>query len=301
MRWLKQHRWLALVIAPIATVYCVQGLMPERSPHTPQPISTEPVRSTSGARPVRIVSLNLCTDQILLQLVDKARIAALSRLAHNPDMAMLAQEAEGIAQVSGSAEEVLALQPDLVLVGNYTTRHTTQMLRYFDIPVLVVPGADSMQDVYAQMRLVARSTGDEARAESAIAAMQRQEQALAQQIPAQPSNAAMYGANSYSAGKNTIYDTMLRLGGWSNAAAKADLQGYGRLPLEKLIEQHPEMLLTPNFAVKTLGQSAASLQHPILHNMDIHNYTVPSKMTVCGGPWNLEAAALLAAQRKGGA
>ena len=64
------------------------------------------------ARPMacrqRIVSLNLCADQILVDLVPRERIAAVSHLAADPWSSAVAEKARGIPWTRGKAEEVLA-------------------------------------------------------------------------------------------------------------------------------------------------------------------------------------------------
>ncbi|WP_343293475.1 ABC transporter substrate-binding protein [Vandammella animalimorsus] len=283
------------------------GLPPAASP-LPQAASERPATTATAeaTRPQRIVSLNLCTDQILLQLVERSRIAALSRLAADPASSMLAEAARGIPSVRGSAEEVLALQPDLVLVGTHTTLHTTQMLRRFGIPVLAVPGADGFADAQAQILLVARSTGDEARGQQLVQRMQAAQQALAASVAAENPNAvqrptaALYGANGHSAGAGTIYDDMLGLAGWRNAAAEAGVPGYGQLPLERLVAQRPELLLVPRWGHNALG-AQRPLQHPVLAELGVQRLELPSRMTVCGGPWNIAAAERLAQARRANA
>ena len=86
--------------------------------------------------PQRIVSLNLCTDQLVLELVERPRIAMLSQLATDPLLSWRAAEARGVARFDGSVEAVMGLAPDLVLAGSLApdgtftvTLRPTQTLR----------------------------------------------------------------------------------------------------------------------------------------------------------------------------
>ncbi|MBK9079818.1 MAG: hypothetical protein IPL91_12170 [Hyphomicrobium sp.] len=79
--------------------------------------------------PRRIVSLNLCTDQLLLDLVEPERIAGVSYLATDPTLSADAVRLEPFKKLKGTAEEVLALHPDLVIAGEYTTGATVDLLR----------------------------------------------------------------------------------------------------------------------------------------------------------------------------
>ena len=94
------------------------------------------------AKPMRIVSLNLCTDQVLVDLVEVRRIAALSFLARDANLSAISARARTIHQVRGAAEEVLSLDPDLVLAGTYTTPATVDLLRRLGRNVTVLPIAE---------------------------------------------------------------------------------------------------------------------------------------------------------------
>lgn len=261
-------------------------------------LQAEPVQA---APPRRIVSLNLCTDQILLQLVPRERIAALGWLSQDASMAALHREAQGLRTVRGSAEEVIALRPDLVLAGTMTTRHTTALLRAFGIPVLTLPGAESFAQVRAQLRSVARAVGEVQRGEDVIAAMSERQAALVAQAKQGATSggqrvATTFWAGGRSAGRRTLYDDLLAAAGYANGGARAGLDGYGTLPLEKLVAQAPDLLLTNDYKRGVPTQGNRLLAHPAVQSMEAARATLPSRLTICGGPWNLDAAALLAAQ-----
>lgn len=251
--------------------------------------------------PQRIVSLNLCTDQILLQLVARERIAALSWLSPNPENSALYREAQGLRTVRGNAEEVIALKPDLVLVGTTSTRFTTRVLREFGIPVLALAGVDSLDQVREQIRTVAQAVGETATGEAVVARFDARRAELAKQVqashPAGPMRiATQYLAGGRSAGIGTIYDDIFQVAGYANGAARAGLKRYGTLPMERVVVEHPDVLVTSDYrrGVPTLGNRM--LAHPALRGLDARELVMPGRLTVCGGPWNLEAAALLARQ-----
>jgi iron complex transport system substrate-binding protein len=120
----------------------------------------------SNSKPQRIVSLNLCIDQILLDLVPRERIGGVSFLAADPSMSLVANEAQGLLTVRGSAEEILALDPDLVLAGEYTTAATVDLLRRLGQRVEVVPMATSFAQIRDVVLLMGQLTGEEQRAQT---------------------------------------------------------------------------------------------------------------------------------------
>ncbi len=67
------------------------------------------------AEPRRVVSLNPCLDVILVHVADRAQVAAISHYSHNMSSSSIGPAALSYPFTYESAEEVLALRPDLVL------------------------------------------------------------------------------------------------------------------------------------------------------------------------------------------
>ncbi|RQO54433.1 ABC transporter substrate-binding protein [Paucibacter sp. KBW04] len=247
--------------------------------------------------PQRIVSLNLCTDQILLQLVAPQRIAALSWLSASPESSALHAQARPLRHVRGHAEEVLALRPDLVLVGTATTRFTARLLREFGVPVLALPGVKNFAEVREQIRQVAHAVGAVAEGEALLARFDARHAVMQAQAAARPAAVAMqYLAGGRSAGAGTLYDDIFAAGGHANGAARAGLRGYGAMPIERVLVEQPDVLVTSDYRRHVATQGNRLLSHPALAHLSLHELVLPSRLSVCGGPWNLEAAALLAAR-----
>ena len=78
--------------------------------------------------PGRVVSLNVCTDQLALLLGAPGQLVSVSRLAHDPRSSAMAGAARAIPANGASAEEGVLLRPDLVVAGSYTARATVEML-----------------------------------------------------------------------------------------------------------------------------------------------------------------------------
>src|SRR5690554_6419463 len=69
------------------------------------------VEAGVNSRPQRIVSTNLCSDQLLLALVDKTRIISVSDLGVDPEYSYYAKKAEGLVTNQALAEEIIRLEP----------------------------------------------------------------------------------------------------------------------------------------------------------------------------------------------
>src|SRR5262245_6215272 len=81
-----------------------------------------PAAGQADDAPRRIVSLDLCTDQLMLELAPREHIAAVTHLAADPTVSAIPDKARGLAITHGGAEDVLRLDPDLVLAGPYGVR-----------------------------------------------------------------------------------------------------------------------------------------------------------------------------------
>ena len=95
-------------------------------------------------KPQRIVSLNLCTDQLLLMMVERERIASISKLGADPRHSFMIDYVGDLPVNHALAEEIIHYQPDLVLAGDYTAPHLLNMLRRQGYRVETFPVADDL-------------------------------------------------------------------------------------------------------------------------------------------------------------
>src|ERR1700674_5038558 len=63
----------------------------------------------------RIASMNVCTDQLLIPLADPEQILGLSRFSRDAWQSFAADDARRYPILSGGAEDILVLRPDIVV------------------------------------------------------------------------------------------------------------------------------------------------------------------------------------------
>jgi iron complex transport system substrate-binding protein len=254
----------------------------------------------AGAAPQRIASLNVCTDQLLMLLVERHRIASVSHLATDPHTSAMAAEARGLAVNHGLAEEVLPLDPDLVLAGVYTARHAVSLLRRLGHRVVEVPIALDVEGIRANVRSVARALGAERRAEALIARFDAGWAALGRAGRGPAPRAVLYGANGFTAGSGTLEHAVLTHVGLRNLAAEIGVRGVAQLPLERLLVARPQVLVTGR-AEEGASLAAERGRHPALRRALEQArgggavVRIPGALWTCGTPAILAAAELLAA------
>ena len=102
------------------------------------------------AQAARVVSLNLCTDQMLV-LLSPDSVVALSKLARDPALSVVAEAASRFATVRPDAEAVLALHPGLVLAGAYGAQTLLTVLRGRGVRVVQVDDPADFAGVAAEV------------------------------------------------------------------------------------------------------------------------------------------------------
>jgi iron complex transport system substrate-binding protein len=249
--------------------------------------------------PRRIVSLTVCTDQLLLDLVSRDRIAALSYLAVDPTLSLKVEEARGLKGVHGMAEEVLALEPDLVIAQEYSTTATVSLLKRLGFRVVLVPLATDLDGLRRAIRIIAAAIGEEPRGEAMIAAFDQRLAAAAPRGPERP-RALAYHVNNYASGTGSLADSILRAAGFRNVAGDRPLGPGSRLPLEEVIADPPDLVVLANTPDEFRSVVGDNLRHPAFKSLlaSRPHVELPMPLWLCATPQIAEAVEELGAQRR---
>lgn len=247
----------------------------------------------------RIASINLCADQLLLTLADTHQIVALTTLSQQPGGSRYWQAAANYPTTRGHAEDILPLEPDLVIAGAYTSTYTIALLRAAGLRVEQLPIADSLAQVFENIRQVGTWLDREPRTQALIDTLQQRLDAL----PAPPAvrpRAALYDPNGYTAGNATLRGEQLERAGWHNVAADAGIEHYGSLSLEMLLALQPDAIIESPYSPGTWSRAQQLARHPALSDRGLapQRIELASHDTICGGPWSVAVVETLVAARR---
>jgi iron complex transport system substrate-binding protein len=223
-----------------------------------------PAAAAPAEKPQRVVSLNLCTDQLLILLAERRRVASVSFLAADPASSAMAREAQGLPLNHGLAEEVIHLRPDLVLAGATAAQPTVALLRRLGHRVVELPLAESLADVAAHIRLVAEALGEEGRGEALIARFEGETAAIPPPPPGPRPVAILIDPNGFTSGAGSLPDAVLRTSGFENLATRLGMAGVGRIPLEAVVKAAPDALILGRLSVEHPSLATEFLSHPAL-------------------------------------
>lgn len=247
----------------------------------------------AASPPQRVVSLNLCTDQLLLMLLPRERIAMLSQLAADPALSWEAAKADDIARFDGSVEAIIGLSPDLILAGTQASRETNLVLQRLGFPVQVLEMPETVAGSLAFIERVAGLIGEPAAGRVLAERTRQRLEAVRITSRAHPPGLALiYLPNGLSPGANTLRDELLTIAGWRNLTRERDITGYASIALEDLLLNRPQMVFLDTADLEHTSMSQQLLHHPALRE-HIATRAIPTSTWMCAGPQIADAAELL--------
>lgn len=249
-----------------------------------------------GAAPQRVVSLNLCADQLVLRLLPKARIASVTWLAQEESSSTVADLARGIPTNEGLAEEVLGANPDLVISGMYTTRGAVDFLKRQGRPVLDLGVPESFAEARAQIVEVAGALDVPGAGQTLISEMDAKLAAHPPLPPAARPKVMMLGPNGFATSYGPLVDEMMDRAGLINIAAELGGHGRASVPLETAILGGIDILVVDADERSGPALALEVLDHPAVRALKrgVEVVALPSKLWTCAGPQLADAVAILA-------
>jgi iron complex transport system substrate-binding protein len=247
------------------------------------------------AAPTRIVSLNMCTDELVLRLADPSNVASVTWLSRDPRVSNVANMAPSVALNHGLAEEIIPLDPDLVIAGTFTTRTAVAMLKQTRIRLVELGVPKSIADVEQQITDMARLLEVPAQGQRVVDDMNRRMAALGAGNFTRRPTALVFNPNGFTVSAGTLVDDIMTRAGLDNLAAHMDLGNYMQVALEVLVRSAPDVLIISASRDGPPSQATDILRHPVLSQLGSHTRLVvlPSRLWSCGGPEAVEAVSRL--------
>lgn len=242
-----------------------------------------PLRPDDPAHPT-IVSLNPCLDAILVEIAPPAQVLALSHYSRDPSSSSIpAGIAARYGVTGGTAEEVIAARPDLVLASIFLPQPTRSALERAGLRVETFGSPTSIAESAQQVRAVAALAGRAGEGEALAARIAAPARPLGP-----PVDALLWQPGEIVAGEQTLVADLLREAGFASDAARRGLAQADRVSLESVLADPPRVLL--------VAGDAAGQRHPVLAGQ-LKATTIAAfdpSLIYCGGPTILRARERLA-------
>lgn len=249
------------------------------------------VNALAAERPHRIVSLNLCTDELLWRLADRDQIASLSYLSADPTLSTIAGQIKGVTLNYGRAGEIRLENPDLILAGTYGARFAVSLLRSRGFKVVEIPPANSLDDIVPDILKVGDAIGQGARAKRMASDVRARIAELTATKPKRRVTGVVFEARGYAAGAPSLANDVITLAGVRNLVAGMGSGSDVALGVEGLIELNPQVVVIDKDAQAGPSIAQSILNHPALHEFRAHHrlIQVPGKLWGCATPATLDA------------
>lgn len=253
----------------------------------------------ANAEPARVISLNVCTDQLAMLLAKPGQLLSVSVLADDPHLSFHKDLAGSLPRNRGQAEEVIAARPDLVVTGQFSLHNTTLVLRRLGYRVEEFSYVQSVESVPTEIRRMGTLLGVDAAAEQSASGVEAQLAGLAKPQCSRPVRALAYEQNGIALGSGTLMDSAMQAAGLVNLATEQGFVGMTPFPLELLVKDAPDIVVMPDVMSDAPSLADQITNHPALGALagKTLQVRVPPGSLACGGPFVIEAVKALAAAR----
>lgn len=222
-------------------------------------------------KPQRIVSLGLSADEVLLDMVEPDRIAALTYLADDAGISPAADKAvrvKGRVQ-SGSLESVLAQKPDLVLAPNWTDLNFVELLRGAGVNVYVYKTPTTVKEIKQTICELSNVVDERVAGGKIVAGMEKELAFVRARVGnIAPEEHISVMALSYMGpfgAKGTTFADICNYAEVKNVVAEYDLPPNAAFSEETLIRLNPGLLVIPSWKYDN-EQDPSKMREEILQN-----------------------------------
>lgn len=224
------------------------------------------VYSTVSDCPQSIVSVTLASDEILLDIVeDRSRISGVTYLADDRSISNVVEKSKGITKIHANLEQIVQLDPDLVITAGYLGSDFITLLKSAGLPVMVLEEVDDIQSVKTNIKEIGKKVCEQENASEIISRMEKDiENIMAKNNPGDTlPQVLFYSAPGFTAGPDSIINQMIGIAGGENAFRTESLVRSTKISLEYIVELNPDIIILsnfspsdPNFEEKFLNNSA---------------------------------------------
>lgn len=253
-----------------------------------------------AAAPRRVVSINSCTDGLLLDLGDRSQVAALSHYSRQVENLTVFERAKPYPFTYESAEEIIDWRPDLVLASRHNALATREALRKLGIRIETFATPVTVAESRQQVLKTAKVLGHPERGEALVKRIDAAFEAAAPRPGQRRPSALVFQSRGFTAGTDTLVGDLLTRAGFENAAGRYGLKRWGMLRLEQLLADPPDLIIGGQTMADAPTWADRIGRHPALKAISgrMRRDVVAEGLFFCGGAVFIPAMARLAAVRE---
>lgn len=249
------------------------------------PVSETDATGTEASveeEPQRIVTLAPSAAQTMWEFGAEGKVVGVTK-----DASYL-EGADQKVNITGddgavSVEEVVGLNPDIVLAPDVADNETVKKLRDSGVTVYQFPKAKSLDAVKSKTELIGRLTGECAAATETVSEMESTFSRVEQAVEGEDRPRVLYVFYGYTAGEGTFIDDIITTAGGTNVAAEAGISDYKPINEETVVEQNPEWIIlnsgSPSVPKSQAFNSTTAVQKDQTVVVDVNLLNQPAPRT----------------------
>jgi len=246
----------------------------------------------------RLVSMNVCTDQLLLTLADPEQILGLSRFARDGWQSRTPDDIARYPVLSGGAEDVLLIKPDIVVASAFDKRATRELLKSKGLRLAELAVPRTLEEARQQIRETGDFTGHPDRATAEIARLDAALVRARRAVSERHYRVLPLSRRGWVAGSGSFVGSLLAEAGLRSAAGDLGFDFGGFASLEAIVNLRPDFLVVSQAGDHASDDGQAFLLHPALERFypPAKRIVIPERLTECGGVMLAEALDVLTAE-----
>jgi ABC-type Fe3+-hydroxamate transport system substrate-binding protein len=198
---------------------------------------------TLDEQPETIVSMSATATEMLFAMGAGDQVEAVDSTSNHPE----GVPTTDLSAFTPNAEAIAAYSPDLVVLSD-DLNGIVDALDALKVPTLLLGGAGSLDDTYAQLETLGAATGHSDGATDVIADVRDRIAAAVASVPADVTGMRVYhelDPSFYSAASSTFIGGIYSLFGLQNIADGASdaAGGYPQLSAEYIVGQAPDLVV----------------------------------------------------------
>jgi iron complex transport system substrate-binding protein len=245
----------------------------------------------------RIASMNVCTDQLLLPVADPEQIVGLSPFSR---ATWLTKDPRPYPMLSGGAEDVLVLRPDVVIASMFDKRSTRELLKQHGLRLVEFTVPRNLSEVKDQIRRLGEIAGHPDRATTEIARLDAALERARQAVAGKHYRILQLTRRGWVEGSDSFISSLLSETGLFNTAGELGFKFGGYASLETIVNLKPDLLVVSQAGGVAHDDGQAFLLHPALERFypPKKRVVIPEGLTECGGGKLAEALDVLVRELK---
>ncbi len=218
---------------------------------------------TLDAPAQRVISLAPSNTEILFALGAASQIIGRDSFSDYPPEAVSITDI-GSTWETLNLEQLVALQPDLVLAAGIQSPEQVKAMEEAGLTVFLVPNPVTLEDLYTNLEVVGRLCGREAEATALIESLKARVAAVDAKVAVvnqKPKvfyelDASQDPAKPWTAGPGSFHDALIARAGGINIAAGLD-SAWAQMSLEQIVAADPDFILLGDAKWGTTPESVA--------------------------------------------